>query len=155
MDGGPDGRCSCSPSTIARYRTRISGPLLDRFDLVIPVPPVEPAALVDAPAGESSAAVRARVVAARERQRRRFGSTGPNCNARMGVAELNRFASLGAEQKRLLFRACDRLGLSARGFDRVRRVARTLADLEDCDTLGACHVAEALQSRHSATLWRD
>lgn len=153
--GTPDGRCKCTPMEIRRYLSRLSGPLLDRFDVVVDVPPVDLHALTDAPTGESSAAVCERVDAARARQRRRFGSTGPSCNARMGPAELERFASLGAEQKRLLFRACELLRLSARGFDRVRRVARTLADLEGCDALDTGHVAEALQYRQSATLGRD
>lgn len=127
--------------------SKLSGPLLDRFDLVVDVPPVDIRQLTDASLGESSATVRERVVAARARQRERFGSTGPSCNARMGTAELNRYAPLHAEQKRLLFRACERLGLTARGFDRVRRVARTLADLQGQDRLGSQHVAEALQYR--------
>lgn len=145
--GSPDGRCECTPLQIRRYLSKLSGPLLDRFDLVVDVPPVDVRKLTDAPLGESSATVRERVVAARARQRERFGSKGPSCNARMGTGELNRYAPLNAEQKRLLFRACERLGMTARGFDRVRRVARTLADLEGQDTLGSQHVAEALQYR--------
>jgi magnesium chelatase family protein len=152
--GSPNGRCECTPLEIRRYMSKLSGPLIDRFDLVVDVPPVDLRAMMDAPAAESSAAVRERVVAARATQRRRFRAAGPSCNARMGAAELNRFAALGVEQKRLLFRACDRLGLTARGFDRVRRVARTLADLEGQDTLGSQHVAEALQYRQSVTLER-
>jgi len=150
--GCGDGRCECTPLEIRRYMSKLSGPLLDRFDLVVDVPPVDVRALMNTPAGESSTAVRARVVAARARQRQRFGSTGTSCNARMGPAELQRFAALGVEQKRLLFRACERLGLTARGFDRVRRVARTLADLEGRDMVGSQHVAEALQYRQGMTL---
>jgi magnesium chelatase family protein len=130
--------------------SKLSGPLLDRFDLVVDVPAVDLPALADAPLGESSAAVRERVIAARGLQRRRLGATGPSCNARMGAAELSRYTSLGVEQKRLLFQACNRLGLTARGFDRVRRVARTLADLEGHDALGSQHVAEALQYRQGS-----
>jgi magnesium chelatase family protein len=153
--GSPGGRCACTPLEVRRYLSKLSGPLLDRFDLVVNVPPVDLRALTEAPMGESSADVRERVVAARAGQRRRFGEKGPSCNARMGAVELNRFASLGIEQKRLLFRACERLGLSARGFDRVRRVARTLADLEGRESLAAYDVAEALQYRHSATSRRE
>ena len=150
--GTADGRCRCTPQEIRRYLSKLSGPLLDRFDLVVDVPPVDLRALSDAPAGESSAAVRERVVAARAIQRARFGARGPSCNARLGAGELNRFASLGAEQKRLLFRACDRLRMSARGFDRVRRVALTLADLEGADSITPAHVAEAIQYRHAVGL---
>jgi magnesium chelatase family protein len=147
--GREDGRCACTPLEVRRYLSKLSGPLLDRFDLVVDVPPLDIRELTDMPMGESSATVRARVVAARARQRMRFSSRGPSCNARMGPPELARFASLGPEQKRLLFQACSRLGLTARGLDRVRRVARTLADLEGQDALGTRHVAEALQYRQS------
>jgi magnesium chelatase family protein len=150
--GGPHGRCSCSPSTIARYRTRISGPLLDRFDLVIPVPPVEPAALGSRERGEPSAAVRTRVVRARERQRARVGGAGPSCNARMDREALDRYAALEPQALGLLVSAADRLGLTGRGFDRVRRTARTIADLDGAGEIGPVHVAEALQYRPSDAL---
>jgi magnesium chelatase family protein len=133
----------------------LSGPLLDRFDLRVDVPAIELATLGRAGKGESSAVVRGRVVAARLRQRERFGPSGPSCNARMGPAELDRHAVLDGDARRLLLAAGERMGLSARGFDRVRRVARTLADLQGCDTLSACHVAEALQYRQSANLGKD
>jgi len=155
FSGCGDGRCQCTPQQIRRYMSKLSGPLLDRFDLVVQVPPVDIREVTEAGMAESSAAVRERVVATRARQRERFGATGPSCNARMGPAELNRFAVLGAEEKRLMIQACERLGLTARGFDRVRRVARTLADLEGQDALTRQHVAEALQYRQSATLGRD
>jgi magnesium chelatase family protein len=135
--------------------SKLSGPLLDRFDLMVDVPPIELAALGCAGNGESSAVVRERVVAARARQRERFGPEGPGCNARMGPAELNRHCVLDRDARRLLLAAGERMGLSARGFDRVRRVARTLADLENRETLAACDVAEALQYRQSATLGRE
>jgi magnesium chelatase family protein len=146
--GRRDGRCSCSPPMIARHRAKLSGPLLDRFDLVVDLPPVEPAALADMAPGEGSALVRKRVIDARERQRRRLGRNGAACNARMGPAALERHASLDARGRSMLFAAVDRLGLSARGFDRVRRVARTLADLEGEDRVTPARVAEALQYRH-------
>jgi magnesium chelatase family protein len=145
--GRPDGRCSCTPPMIARYRAKLSGPLLDRFDLIAEVPPVEMELLAGSKAGESSAVVRGRVVKARRIQRERFGTEGPSCNGQMGPAELNRFAPVDRECRKLLTAACDRLGLSARGFDRVRRVARTLADLEGEEELLPQHVAEALQYR--------
>ena len=153
--GSPDGRCGCSPTEIRRYRARLSGPLLDRFDLMVDVPPIDLAVLGRAANGESSAVVRDRVVAARSRQRERFGADGPSCNARMGPAELDRHTVLDRDARRLLLAAGQRMGLSARGYDRVRRVARTLADLEGRETLAACDVAEALQYRKSAALGRD
>jgi magnesium chelatase family protein len=153
--GNPDGRCSCSPGTVRRYTGRLSGPLLDRFDLVVEVPALDPEQLASTAEGEPSAVVRRRVVAARGRQQERFGATGPDCNARMGPAELRTFARIARDSRRLLFAACDRLGLSARGFDRIRRVARTLADLEGQASIQTHHVAEAMQYRRPEVLRRD
>jgi magnesium chelatase family protein len=153
--GSPDGRCSCSPARVRSYRSRLSGPLLDRFDLVVEVPSLDPEQLASTVEGESSEVVRERVVAARERQRRRFGTSGPECNARMGPAELGAHARIGRDARRMLFAACDRMGLSARGFDRIRRVARTLADLEGRESIETHHVAEAMQSRRPEVLRRD
>ena len=126
---------------------KLSGPLLDRFDLVVEVPPVELAEMTRVAAGESSAWVRERVRAAREHQLARFGKDGPACNARMGSRDLGRFAPLSPICLRLLDGASRKLGLSARGFDRVRRVARTLADLDGSDRIGEGHVAEAVHYR--------
>ena len=152
--GSPDGRCKCTPNEVRRYLSKISGPLLDRFDLVVEVPPVDLKALASMSPGEPAAEVHKRVVAARARQRERLGSDGPSCNAQMQPADLERFAPLCPEVHLILVAACDRLGLSARGFDRVRRVARTIADLEDTDALEARHVAEAVQCRHPDLLSR-
>jgi magnesium chelatase family protein len=146
--GSRDGRCGCTPHEIRRYRGRLSGPLLDRFDLMVDVPALDLASLGRSSSGEESAPVRCRVVQARARQRDRRGATGPTCNARMGPRELDRFAALGADGRRMLLAAGSRLGLSARGFERVRRVSRTLADLEGAEAIRAEHVAEALQYRH-------
>jgi len=140
---------------IQRYRGRLSGPLLDRFDLVIEVPPLDLDSLARYSPAESSTAVRERVVQARQRQRTRFGRRGPTCNARMGAAQLKRFARLDQEGRHLLTVACEKLGLSARGFDRVRRVALTLADLDRRDRIVAADVAEALQYRRPDQLGRD
>jgi magnesium chelatase family protein len=153
--GNPDGRCNCTPAQVRRYRSRLSGPLLDRFDLVVEVPALDPEQLAGIAKGEASEVVRQRVVAARILQRQRFGTTGPECNARMGPAELERFARIGADARRMLFAACDRLGLSARGFDRIRRVARTLSDLEGEESIQTHHIAEAMQSRRPEVLRRD
>jgi len=145
--GDPRSRCRCTPNDVRRYQTKLSGPLLDRFDLTVEVPAVDPAELSSASAGESSAKVRDRVQAARERQRSRFGRQGPGSNARMARAELERHATLARAPMRLLVDACRRLGLTARGYDRVRRVARTLADLDASESIGERHVAEAVQYR--------
>jgi magnesium chelatase family protein len=132
---------------VRRYQAKLSGPLLDRFDLTVEVPAVDPADLSSAAGGEASKAVRDRVQAARELQRFRFGPRGPASNARMARAELERHAALSGTPKRLLVEACRRLSLTARGYDRVRRVARTIADLDGCESILDRHVAEAVQYR--------
>ena len=149
--GCPDGRCSCPPQAISRYRGKLSGPLLDRFDLVVEVPALDAATLSAMAPGESSSEVRRRVVAAHRRQVERGEGGAVRCNARLDAAELKRWAEPGGDGRRLLLAAVDRMGLSARGFDRVRRVARTLADLDGAAAIGSGHVAEALQYRHRAT----
>jgi len=146
--GDGSARCGCTPNEVRRYRGRLSGPLLDRFDLVVDVPPLDPQTFRLSKAGEASAEVRARVVRARARQHERFGGGGPTCNARMGSAELGRHAVLDVRGRELLLRALARFGLSARGFDRVRRVSRTLADLDGAEKIRPEHVSEALQYRH-------
>jgi len=153
--GLPDGRCNCSGERIRRFRGRLSGPLLDRFDLVVEVPPVEHAALARAPSGEGSREVARRVLRARGRQRLRYGIDGSACNARLTPGELRRHAPLSPESRAILLTACDRLRLSARGFDRVRRVALTLADLQGVDRIAPEHVAEALQYRRPSILGGD
>ena len=147
--GSPDNRCECTPREIQRYRSKLSGPLLDRFDLVVQMPAVDLESLATTRPGEASAAIRDRVAATRRRQRRRFGKQGPACNARMGPKELDRYARLAPAPRRLLVQAGRKLGITARGFDRVRRVALTLADMENCPSIEPRHVAEALQYRHA------
>jgi magnesium chelatase family protein len=145
--GDPRGRCRCSALQVARYLGKLSGPLLDRFDMIVEVPPVEVASLAQGSRGESSAEVRRRVLGARERQRERFGPEGPTCNAGMGPAELDRHALLGPEPLRILVSAARRYGLSARAFERVRRIARTIADLDGAERIRPSDVAEAVQYR--------
>ena len=141
-------QCRCSPGEIARYRGRISGPLLDRIDLHVEVLPVPYAQLSGDAGGETSCTVRARVIAARERQSRRAGEG--RWNARLTGRELREVAVLDAEGDALLRRALERLGLSARAYVRVPRVARTIADLSGDDRVRAVHVAEAVQYRSGA-----
>ena len=145
--GDPHRLCTCTPPQLDRYRGRISGPLLDRFDLHVEVPRLSPADVVAAPAGESSATLRARVAAARVRQRERFARTRVGCNARMSGRHLRRFCVLNDAAVALLRDALERLYLSARAHDRVLRVARTIADLDDAEQIRTAHVAEAIQYR--------
>ncbi len=145
--GDPRHRCKCRPADVQRYRRRISGPLLDRFDLLIEVPPVNPAALLTQSTGESSAAIRARVMAARERQRLRYEGTAITCNARLSGKALRRYCPISEQQGKLLLTAVEQFGLSARAFDRILRVARTIADLAGLEVPGDNELYEAIQFR--------
>lgn len=138
--------CRCTPQQVARYVGRLSGPLRDRMDLSVEVPRLAAQLLGTEASAESSAQIRARVVAARVRRRHRTEASGATTNGAPAEA-LTRQGPLDAASLRLLRSATDRLGLSARGFDRVRRVARTIADLAGADEIAVEHVAEALQFR--------
>jgi magnesium chelatase family protein len=141
--GHPSGRCRCTPAEVARYRRRISGPLLDRIDLALEVPALGEPELSAPVAGEASAPVRARVVAARERQHGRQRVA----NAALGPAEVDAHCRPDAAGAALLRQAMARLELSARAYHRILRVARTIADLGGVDTIGAAQIAEAVQYR--------
>ncbi|GCE24623.1 Fis family transcriptional regulator [Dictyobacter alpinus] len=145
--GDPVRECSCSATAIARYQKRISGPLLDRIDIHVEVPRVDYEKLADKRQVEPSAVIRQRVQKARERQQQRLKATALNCNSEMGPAEVRNFCSVDAGGEKLLKAAMQQLHLSARAFHRVLKLARTIADLADCDIIAANHVAEAIQYR--------
>jgi len=147
-DGKMAGESRCSPREIRNYLGRISGPLLDRIDLHIEVPPVKFREITGEHPGESSAQIRERVVAARQRQQERFQDRPKiTCNARMGSRELKRYCQLDEATLELLKFAMADLNLSARAYDRIRKVARTIADLAAADAITSEHVSEAIQYR--------
>jgi magnesium chelatase family protein len=144
--GHPSGRCRCSPDRVLAYRSRISGPLLDRIDLSIGVPAMPPGEIAIAderPPAEASSVVRERVAAARMRQLDRQGT----CNARLSAADLKRHCVPDASGQVLATRAMARFALSARAYHRILKVARTIADLAGAGTIGEEHVAEAIACR--------
>lgn len=145
--GHPSRECTCSPAAASRYLARVSGPLLDRIDLHIEVPPVQFDELAARKPGESSAAIRERVNAARAVQQQRYAGTGIGSNARIPAGKLRTYCPLSGEAQGLLRAAFERLGLSARGYDRVLKVARTIADLDGGGDILPAHVAEAVQYR--------
>lgn len=145
--GNPLHECRCTPLQVQRYRNRLSGPLRDRIDLIVEGPAVPFGALTAATTGEASAVVRQRVVEARERQAARFQDAPVRVNAPLHGRALRRHCELDAKGSRLLEAAIRRLALSARGYDRVLKVARTIADLAGADRIEAGHLAEALQYR--------
>jgi magnesium chelatase family protein len=145
--GHPSGRCRCTPQEVRRYHSRISGPLLDRIDLIVEVPALEYDELRRKTPAESSAEIKKRVNAARATQRRRFGDDGTMSNSRMDSRELRRFCALSGEGEELMRGAFDSMGLSARSYDRILRVARTIADLDGAEEIGPGHLAEAIQYR--------
>ncbi|HWF67773.1 MAG TPA: ATP-binding protein, partial [Acidobacteriaceae bacterium] len=141
--------CMCTPPMIQRYVSKVSGPLLDRIDIHIEVPAVQYKELRGGSAAEGSAQIRERVLAARERQANRFaaGSERIFCNAQMSTRQIRSYCELSSEAERLLERAMQQQGLSARAHDRILKVARTIADLEGEANLAVKHLAEAIQYR--------
>lgn len=145
--GHPSRSCVCSPQAVRQYLSRISGPLLDRIDLHVEVPPVEYGQLAARQPGEASASIRERVNAARLKQRERFAGTEIACNACIPAGKLSEYCPLSNEAQVLMKNAFERLGLSARSYDRLLKVARTITDLENSKRIEAAHVAEAVQYR--------
>ena len=144
--GHPSGRCRCSAVDVQRYHSRISGPLLDRIDIVVEVPALEYEELKDRAPAENSDAIRARVGAARQIQLERFGG-GARSNAHMGRPDILKHCTLDSDCETLMRRAYETLGLTARSHDRILRVARTIADLDSSEEIGRRHLAEAVQYR--------
>ncbi len=146
--GDPSGRCTCSDRAVEAYRSRISGPLLDRIDIIVEVPAVHFEELRSRAEAEPSSAIKARVDEARKRQNARFSGKSGMCNARMGPEEMRNHCGLDEACAGLMKQAFDALGLTARSYDRILRVARTIADLDRSDEIRLNHIAEAIQYRN-------
>lgn len=145
--GDTSGRCTCSQQSVDNYRSRISGPLLDRIDIIVHVPPVQYGDLRRRREAEPSAVIRERVNAAREMQHRRFGVDSGMYNARMGPTDLRYYCKIDDESDELLKLAFDAFGLTARSYDRILKVARTVADLDGSEQITSDHIAEAIRYR--------
>ena len=146
--GHPVRQCTCAPGAVQRYISRISGPLLDRIDIQVEVLPVQYADL-SAKEGneETSARVRERVNAARAIQRERFAGTGVTCNARMSSRQVREYCVLDEAAEKLIAKMFDKMGLSARAYDKILKVARTAADLDRSEVIGVAHISEAIRYR--------
>ena len=145
--GHPSGRCRCSANEVRSYHSRISGPLLDRIDIIVEAPALEYEELKNRQPAESSAEIKKRVNAARQAQHKRFEGTTVSGNAGMDTKALNKYCVLSPDCEELMHQAFDRMGLTARSYDRILRVARTIADLEGAENIEAMHIAEAIQYR--------
>ncbi len=144
----PDKECVCNPGDVQRYLNRISGPLMDRIDLHVEVTPVSFDELTVQSSGEPSSIVRERVIAARQKQQKRFAEDiGVHCNAQMQPRHIKAFCHLDAQCKTLLKAAMEKLDLSARAYDRILKVSRTIADLDGAEDIQQMHLAEAIQYR--------
>lgn len=153
--GHPTIPCRCNPAKTALYLNRISGPLLDRLDIHVEVPPVDYNEMSTAKNGEASSDIKARVEAARELQRQRYATHDVPCNARLTPALLRKYCQLSPEADRLLGAAYDKLGFSGRSYDRLLKVSRTIADLDHSEGITADHLAEAIQYRNmDRKYWR-
>ncbi len=149
---GYDDRCRCRPNDVEKYLGKLSGPLLDRVDIYVEVPPLDYDELSRKSEGESSGEIKSRVNQARQVQTQRFGPSGPACNAQMSPKELQTHCTLSDDCVEVMRGAYERMGLTARSYDRILRVARTIADLEHATEIDVTHLAEAIQYRASAHL---
>lgn len=154
--GHPTRQCTCTQQSVQRYLSRLSGPLLDRLDIHIEVPPVEFASLSGTSQEECSADIRKRVNAARAIQTERLKGSGISCNAKMDAAQTKKFCRPTPEGMILLERVFEKLELSARAYDKILRIARTVADLDGSETVNSDHISQAVQYRSlDRTLWRN
>ena len=154
--GHPTRPCTCPGGSAARYLSRVSGPLLDRLDIHIEVEPVEFDELSAESYGERSESIRKRVNEARDLQRTRFEGTGITCNARMTSSMVREFCVLTPTAKKILKDAFERLGLSARAYDKILKIARTIADLDNAEIIDTKHIAEAIQYRSlDRKFWKE
>ena len=145
--GDPKRQCTCAPQQVRNYFNRVSGPLLDRIDIQVEVPAVPFKELSADTAGPSSATVRTKVMTARERQAKRLQGNGVFCNAQMGTALTRQHCRLSNASLSLLEKAMERLGLSARAYGRIHKIARTIADLEGSESIELPHLGEAIGYR--------
>ncbi len=143
----PEKGCSCGPSMVDRYLNRISGPLMDRIDMHIEVQPVKYDELTGTMPQEDSQSIRSRVEAASNLQKKRYKSSMAHNNAQMSRSEIEQHCNLDENSQALLKQAMMHMGLSARAYDRILKVARTIADLDDSDCIQTPHIAEAIQYR--------
>ena len=150
--GHPSKECRCTPYEIRKYLSSVSGPLLDRIDLHIEVPPLEYHQLTEQPLGETSQDIRLRVNKARKIQKARYKKNKIFCNAHLNTKQLKKHCSLDSESLELIEMAINKLGFSARAYDRILKVARTIADLDGEESILSYHVSEAIQYR---SLGRD
>jgi magnesium chelatase family protein len=139
--------CTCTSGQIQAYLGKVSGPMLDRFDIHIEVPPVDYDDLSSKTKAESSAEIKKRVDAARQIQRERFKGTSTSCNAKMTPAQTRQFCTVTEQADKLLKKAFDTIGLSARAYDKILKVARTIADLDNSENIENKHILEAIQYR--------
>ena len=152
----PSRECSCTPHQIQKYLSRISGPLLDRIDLHIEVPALKWKEISDTEPAEPSGNIRERVGKAREIQQKRFAGDGIHCNAQMSSTQLRKYCLLDGPSQDPLKAAIEKFGLSARAYDRILKVARTIADLDGEEAIKSSYIAESIQYRNlDRSVWRN